>query len=80
MKNRSKDYTINQIQPEVYQYVLDILSNLDPPINYSVFIYGTGKQSKGTYQKIEHYQGVEVIWFDFILTGIFKILRFFIDG
>jgi hypothetical protein len=76
----NKKYLISQIRPERYEYVLNILSITDVPENCSVFIYGTGKQSKSTYSLLKNNVNVEVLWFDFILKGGLKILKYFIAG
>lgn len=80
MSDINSNYAISQIKPSRYEYVLEVLSNIDIPENYSVFVYGTGKQTKTTYQKIKERNDVEVIWSDFILTGILKMLQFLMAG
>lgn len=80
MDKLRKDYLISEIQAEKYEYVLNILSSIEIPEKYSIFIYGTGKQSKTTYQTLQTLEGVEVLWFEFILSGFLKILKFLIAG
>jgi hypothetical protein len=80
LKNRGNNYLISQIQNERYNYVLETLSNIDLPRNYSVFIYGTGKQTKELYEELQHVTGAKVIWVDFILRGFLKILKYVMAG
>lgn len=80
MYERKKDYTINEIQVERYEYVLRILTEIDIPKNYVVYIHGTGKQSKKTYEELKERKDIEVIWYDFFLKGILTFLQFVVAG
>lgn len=73
-----KNYLISSIQYERYEYVLRILSDVEIPDTHSVYIYGTGKQSKSFYEELKRSKEVEVIWFDYILTGFLKLFSSFI--
>ncbi len=75
-----RKYKITEIQVDRYKYILSLFADINLPPSFCIYIYGTGKQTKQMYEGFETYQNVEVVWYDFILGGVLKILRFFVAG